>query len=269
MISNKSVYKIIPWKLAIYPLMELLFFLAANLASNPLLSFSFIVIAGIMLSFSIHIFFHECVHVCEEYPLPVNIVHTIFLGLPFDGYRVHHYNHHTYANDLDDFSTTWHLKNGVKTAFNPCRYTFGWLRQLSRAINEPKPFKQSLGDVFKIKARIEPQKIALFLFCILLAFISLKTFILYFALVYFGWAFSALHNYGQHLPIQDEVICTYPNGFYNKLTFNNGLHWEHHDKPWLAWDKIKLETNSNRINLPHLLQPCSHLLSGSTQSGRG
>ena len=255
--THKSNNKQFPFKLAIYPLLELVFFIAANIVEQPLLSIIFIVIAGILLSFSIHIFFHECVHVREEFSLPVNIINTLFLGLPFDGYRVHHYNHHTYANELADFSSTWYLKNGEKTAFKPCRYTFGWLRQLSRAIHEADPFSHTLGDVYKIKARIEPQKIALFLFCILLAFISLKTFILYFVLVYLGWAFSALHNYGQHPPIENEVVCTFANNFYNKITFNNGLHWEHHDKPWLGWEQITLDKESSRINLPHLIQPCA------------
>jgi len=256
---NKSTNKPFPFKLAIYPLLELLFFIVANLVDSALLSFLFIVLAGMMLGLSIHIFFHECVHIREELPLPINIINTLFLGLPFDGYRVHHYNHHTYANELADFSSTWYLKEGKKTAFKPCRYTFGWLQQLSRSIQEANPFSHKLGDVHKIKARIEPQKIALFLFCILLAFIGLKTFILYFVLVYFGWAFSALHNYGQHPPIQDkedEIICTFANTFYNKITFNNGLHWEHHDKPWLSWEQIDLSAKSPRISLPHLISPC-------------
>ena len=254
--SNKAINKPYPWKLAVYPLLELLFFIAANLADNLFLSFFLILLAGVFLSFSIHVFFHECVHARAEYPLAVNIIHTLFLGLPFDGYRVHHYNHHTYSNSAHDFSTTWQQKNGKKTAFKPCQYAFGWLRQLSRAIHEAEPFSQSLGDVAKIKARIEPQKIALFLFCILLAFIGLKTFVLYFALVYFGWAFSALHNYGQHPPLEEEQICTFAGKTYNLVTFNNGLHWEHHNKPGLSWDQLELDEKSERIKLPHLLQPC-------------
>jgi fatty acid desaturase len=196
------------------------------------------------------------VHVRDEFPLPFNLLATLFLGLPFDGYRVHHFNHHTYANDLNDFSTTWFEKNGKKRGFTPCQYTFGWLRQLSRSIREPNPFDESLGDVTKIKARIEPQKITLFLFCILLAFIGLKAFILYFMLVYFGWAFSALHNYGQHPPITKEPVCTYANKSYNSLFFNNGLHWEHHDKPWLSWNQLELDKDSQLISHPHLIEPC-------------
>ena len=253
---SPSDNKPFPWKLSIFPLLELLFFILAYVASAPLFSFLLILVAAVLLSFSIHIFFHECVHVRDEFPLPFNVLATLFLGLPFDGYRVHHFNHHTYINDLKDFSSTWFEENGKKKGFTPCRYAFGWLRQLSRAIREPKPFDASLGDVAKVKTRIEPQKIALFLFSILLAFISLKVFILYFALVYFGWAFSALHNYGQHPPIKQEPVYTYANKIYNALFFNNGLHWEHHDKPWLSWNQLLLDDDSPRIKHSHLIEPC-------------
>ena len=253
---SKEPCKPFPWKLAIFPLFEVAFFIAAILVGNYFLSFLFIIIAGIFLSFSIHIFFHECVHVRDEYPMSINIINTLLLGLPFDGYRVHHFNHHTYANDLNDFSSTWHIQKGKKTAFSACRYSFGWLRQLAMALKEPKPFDKAWGDVVKIKARIEPQKIALFLFCIAIAFIGLKAFLFYFTLVYLGWGFSALHNYGQHPPIEKEPICTYANKAYNVIFFNNGLHWEHHDKPWLSWDLIECDSRSSRIKHAHLIEPC-------------
>ena len=254
--ANIGPPKPFPWKLAIFPLLELAFFIAAILINSYLLSFLFIIIAGVFLSFSIHVFFHECVHVREEYPLLINIINTLFLGLPFDGYRVHHYNHHTHANSLKDFSSTWQLRDNKKLPFSACRYSFGWLRQLAMALKEPEPFDEKWGDVAKIKARIEPQKIVLFLFCIALAFIGLKAFILYFALAYFGWGFSALHNYGQHPPIDEEPVCTYSNTIYNSLFFNNGLHWEHHDKPWLSWNLIELDDRSSRIKHAHLIEPC-------------
>ena len=251
--KNSKVY---PWKLAVFPLLMLVFFIAGVLTSNLVISILLVIIAGVWLSFSIHIFFHECVHFRSEYPQWINIIKTLFLGLPFDGYRVHHYNHHTHANGIKDFSSTWYLQNNTKKPFTPCRYTFGWLRQLSASIIEPDPFDPSMGDVDKIKQRIHAQKVALFLFCIALAFIGLKAFLLYFLLVYSGWAFSALHNYGQHPPIEDEVICTYANKGYNRFFFNNGLHAEHHNKPWLSWNELILENNSHLILLPHLIAPC-------------
>lgn len=254
-----------PWKLAIFPLLEVVFFIAAIVVSNLFWSLLLLLIAGILLSFSIHIFFHECVHYRAKYPQWVNIIKTLFLGLPFDGYRVHHFNHHTYANGLKDFSSTWYLQDGIKKPFPPCRYSFGWLRQLSASIIEPHPFDEKMGAVAIIKERIYAQKVALFLFCIVLAFIGLKAFVYYFLLVYLGWAFSALHNYGQHPPLEDKRICSYGNKCYNTLFFNNGLHQEHHDKPWLSWQKLVLDSKSKAIKYPHLIAPCALSLQAKGQ----
>ena len=245
-----------PWKLALFPLLELVLFITAVLVPNHLLSLLLVLLAGVLLSFSIHIFFHECVHWHSRYPQWINIIHSLFLGLPFDGYRVHHYNHHTYANNVEDFSTTWRVIDGNTSGFPPCQYAIGWPRQLKRAVREPHPFDPVMGDVNSIKSRIPLQKLALLILMVLLVLLSFKAFLLYLLLVYSGWAFSALHNYGQHLPTPEEVIVTYPNQLYNKLFFNNGLHWEHHHMPWLSWDQLTLDPHSKRISHPHLLEPC-------------
>jgi len=255
--SHSANKKTFSWQLGIFPLLELALFILALNANSYLLSFVFIVFGGVLLSFSIHIFFHECVHFRAKYSQAVNLIYTLFLGLPFDGYRVHHYNHHSHANSLEDFSSTWYRDdNNKKMPFSACRYSFGWLRQLSSAIGEESPFNQELGDVTQIKARIGLQKITLYVFCIALIFIWFKAFVLYIALVYLGWFFSALHNYGQHPPIIEERICTYANKAYNVFFFNNGLHWEHHDKPWLSWNEIELDNKSERISHAHLIEPC-------------
>jgi fatty acid desaturase len=258
---NESVaimgkHKPIPWQLGIFPLLELVFFLLANLADHYFISFVFVLVASLLLSFGIHIFFHECVHTRENYSSPVNILFTIFLGFPFDGYRIHHLNHHTHSNGLNDFSSTWRLSNGKKIGYSTWNYSVGWLRQVQRAIHAQNPFDTSWGDVEDIKIRIQPQKVALFLFVLSLAFIGLKAFVLYLVLIYFGWAFTSLHNYGQHPPIDQEPVCTYSNKTFNYLFFNNGLHWEHHDKPWLSWNQIKLDSKSPRIHYAHLINPC-------------
>jgi len=248
--------KAFPWKLTIFPALEVFFFISAIFESNLFLSLLFMLVASVLLSFSIHIYFHECVHARKNYPIAVNIIHSLLLGLPFDGYRVHHFNHHTHENGLKDFSTTWFMQDGKRVGYSACSYYFGWIRQLNAAMREPEPFDQSLGDVATIKARIPVQKVAILFFFIILAFAGFKYFILYFLLIYFGWAFSALHNYGQHPPIEKEPICTYADQRYNVFFFNNGLHWEHHDKPWLSWDELELDKNSNRINHAHLIEPC-------------
>ncbi len=244
-----------PWKLSIFPFLELIFFIFANLASDFFLSFLLIIIASVFLSFSIHVFFHECVHSRDNFSFAINIINTLLLGLPFDGYRIHHFNHHTYANGSRDFSSTWKMENGKKKAYTPNQYMFGWLHQLSLATYETDPFDKTLGDMDKIKPRTHVQKLAIFLFLIVLLLIGTKSLVLYFILVYFGWAFSALHNYGQHPPIKDEPVCTYANKFYNSLFFNNGLHWEHHEKTWLGWQQLKLDKKSPRIAYAHLINP--------------
>ncbi len=259
--NNKPLF---PLKLALFPLLEFIFFIAALWASPMYLSLLFILIAGVLLSFSIHIFFHECVHFKDEYSSSTHILYSLLLGLPFDGYRVHHFNHHTHSNSLKDFSTTWYMVNNEKKAYSACRYTFGWLRQLSIAVHEPEPFDKEMGNVKQIKSRIGPQKIAIITFYFVLALISLKAFLLYFALTYLGWAFSALHNYGQHPPDGANTICTYANKTYNCIFFNNGLHWEHHQKPGLSWDQLSLENNSSRIKYPHLVNPCMEILMDKT-----
>lgn len=250
-----SVKPIFPWKLAVFPLLEVSFFIASLLVGNIFLSIALVLVAGVFLSFSIHVFFHECVHAKPAYSTPVNIINSLILGLPFDGYRVHHFNHHCYENSLKDFSTTWFLNNGIKTGFSYLRYSLGWVRQLQTAINEPEPFDEKFGSVKEIKQRIPIQKMAILFLLIALAFIGWKYVVLYLLLIYSGWAFSALHNYGQHPPIESEPICTYPNNTYNLLFYNNGLHSEHHKKPWLAWDSLELDNNSIKINKPHLINP--------------
>ncbi len=255
--NNKS-NRAFPWKLTVFPVLEVCFYISSVLVSNPLLSILLVLIASILLSFSIHIFFHECVHTRESYPTIVNIINSVLLGLPFDGYRVHHYNHHTYANGLKDFSTTWFMQNGNQVGYSVSAYFFGWMRQLKVAMRDPDPFDLSLGDVAKIKKRIPPQKMALLLFFITVALISFKYLILYLMLIYFGWAFSALHNYGQHPPTKGDPVCTYADEQYNLLFFNNGLHSEHHKKPWLSWDKLILDNHSCRIHHTHLIEPCFH-----------
>ncbi len=255
---------VFPWKLSIFPVLELIFFISALWVSSSFLSLLLIVIAGILLSFSIHIFFHECVHFRDEYSTSIHILYSLLLGLPFDGYRIHHFNHHTHSNSLKDFSTTWYVTNNEKKPFSACRYTFGWLRQLTIAVSEPEPFDKTMGNVTQIKSRIGPQKIAIIILYMALALISIKAFLLYFALTYFGWAFSALHNYGQHPPNENEPVCTYANKTYNCFFFNNGLHWEHHQKPGLSWKQLTADDNSTRINYPHLINPCMETIMDKT-----
>jgi fatty acid desaturase len=249
-----------PWTMCIVPLLEGLFFILAGTTSNLLLSLVFLTLAGLFLSYSIHIFFHECVHTRGRFPTAFNLLGSIFLGLPFDGYRVHHYNHHTHDNRAEDFSTTWRYGEDGKApvGFTALSYSLGWPRQLVRAMKEPNPFSQDYGDPLQIKSRIPPQKLTIGLFFILLLIVDWHSALHYVALIYIGWAFSAMHNFGQHPPIEGRPIGSYPGRLYNRLTFNNGLHGEHHRHPSLAWHELEPESDSYDIGCAHFLYPIYH-----------
>ena len=247
----------LPWALAIFPVLEAVFFIASALAlqHSIWLALFFLLLASLNLSFAIHIFFHECVHAKSDYSNLFKWPASILLGLPFDGYRVHHYNHHSFENSEHDFSTTWIWENGAARPRSAWSYTFGWPRQLVRSVKCLTPFGGTPDAANRIKQRIPSQKKALLLNFIILLLIGWEYLLLYIALIYFGWAFTSLHNYGQHPPIEKIDVSTYASAWYNQLFFNNGLHWEHHHFPTLSWQEIRLHPDSPRIMQPHIIHP--------------
>ncbi len=241
----------------IFPFLELIFFVGSALMLNYsiIISAFLLLISGVWLSFSVHIFFHECVHRNERYSSLFNWVATILMGLPFDGYRIHHFNHHRYENGSCDFSTTWKWQGSNKIPRPLLSYALGWPRQLIAGMGCENPFGGSRSDAERIKQRIPAQKKALLFSIIVLAVLSWKILLLYLALIYLGWALSSVHNYGQHPPIEGNLITTFTNELYNKIFFNNGLHWEHHHAPSLRWNELLPEANSYRIQHSHLISP--------------
>ena len=131
-----------PWKLSVFTVIQLVLFIQAAylIDINLWASFVLLMISAICMSFSIHIFFHECVHHSNNYPSFWNYIASLLIGLPFDGYRIHHYNHHHYENKSGDFSTTWIYHHGGRKPNNVWAYTFGWYRQLLASINCKHPF---------------------------------------------------------------------------------------------------------------------------------
>lgn len=247
--------KAFPWALAIFPLLELGFFAGsvAALQHSLWISLLCLLLACLSLSFGIHIFFHECVHRNTQYPLLFKWLASSLMGLPFDGYRIHHYNHHTFENGPEDFSSTWKSQGETKVPFSVWSYTLGWPRQLIASVKCKTPFGGSPESANRIKEKIPSQKLALLITLLLLAIAGWKFVLLYLALIYFGWAFTSLHNYGQHPPIEGEGSSTYVHSLYNILFFNNGLHWEHHRYPSVLWNEITAHANSPRITWPHIL----------------
>ena len=129
-----------PWKMAIYPLFEIIFLILSFILFEQHLELAILclLIAAIGVSFSVHIFFHECVHYANRFPAYFNYLASLLMGLPFDGYRIHHYNHHCHENSEHDFSTTWIYSGGTRKARSVMSYIVGWPRQLMASLNSSK-----------------------------------------------------------------------------------------------------------------------------------
>lgn len=255
--TKPSAPNAFPWALSIFPLLELGCFVAgaALLERSPALSVALLLLASLNLSFGIHIFFHECVHRSSHYSALFKSAASIMIGLPFDGYRVHHYNHHAFENGPRDFSSTWIYRGDQKIAHSVWSYTFGWPRQLVASVKSRIPFGATPERADRIKKRIPSQKSALLLAMLAMLLIDWKILLLYLALIYLGWAFTSLHNYGQHPPIEGAGVSTYAGKRYNALFFNNGLHWEHHARPAVPWNALTPDAGSPRIRSAHILNP--------------
>ncbi|MDH5692444.1 MAG: fatty acid desaturase [Gammaproteobacteria bacterium] len=241
----------------VFPALEGVFFILGLILLNEDagLSIVFLLLAGLTLNFSIHIYFHEKVHRSASYPTFYNLIASVFLGLPFDGYRLHHYNHHKYDNGALDLSSTWKIVNGQRRPRSLVSYVLCWPAQLTRFLRGYTSLQLSDSILEKVAPRIRKQKIGLGIFLALLIFIDPIVFVMYLALIYLGWALSALQNYGQHPPIEGQETSSYTNRIYNRLLFNNGLHWEHHKHPSLAWHELRCLYHGERINEPHLIHP--------------
>ena len=244
-----------PWELGIFPLLEMGFFAASVVAveSSVAWAAAFMVMGAVSLSFSIHIFFHECVHSRARYPAWFNWAATSLMGLPFDGYRIHHYNHHAFENGPRDFSSTWRYAVARRHPYSAFAYALGWPRQLAAGVNCKLPFGDTPTAADKIKQRIPAQKIALVVTLLAALACGWQSLMLYIGMIYLGWVFTSLHNYGQHLPVAATGVTTYASPLYNALFFNNGLHWEHHASPGLPWQGLAVNERSHRIGYPHII----------------
>ncbi len=247
----------------IFPVIQGLSFYAsvATFGSKPTLSLVLFLISCLALNFTVHVSLHEFVH---HYQPKSNrdlgsLFFSLFAGLPFDGYRLHHYNHHQYNNQIKDYSSTWQMTAHGFKPYNLAFYAFAWLAFLEKARqNIQKDIVAGVLPKF-YSERLKFQKIGLFLFYALLAAISKVAFLLYFLHVYLGWVLISLHNYGQHPPVTGvNEPTTFANSIFNAFFFKNGLHWEHHHNPSVHWSDLELSPNSKRIQVPHLLEPFTH-----------
>jgi fatty acid desaturase len=220
-------------------------------------------VAALSLNFGVHITYHEFVHLSgNKDTLLIRALSfwvTLFCGIPFDGYRWHHYTHHRFNNGLEDYSTTWKISaEGKLVSRNWFGYSVGWPVQLLKGRADLiKQLRNSSAPVW-IQQRIQREKVFLAAVYLLVFIFNWRLGLLYLALTYLGWALVTLHNYGQHLPVKSEgaYATSFQSRWYNLLFCNNGIHFEHHAEPGVIWYQLKPRADAPcPVGLPHLAGP--------------
>lgn len=237
---------------------------------QPWLALVWFALAVLAHDATVHVFLHECVHAIPVGRMDggVAMLLSLLAGLPFDGYRQHHENHHRHDNGPGDWSSTWHWRaDGSRRPKGRVGYVLGWLVALARARRAMLAAGVSATDAPERTRRLGAQRTVLMLFLLVLALASWRWALAYMALVYCGWAMVSLHNYGQHLPVEGAApTTTFSWRWYNRMTGNNGLHTEHHAQPGKAWHDLRPDPAAHQVPLPHPLVPL--LPSGGWRAGR-
>lgn len=245
----------------VFPLFQIfgVYVCYTTLITNPAIAAIGFVVSILALNFTVHVSLHEFVHhyLPKTNYDPISFLFSIFAGLPFDGYRLHHFNHHEHNNGLKDYSSTWSTYKGKIKPHNIFYYSFCWPLFLDKARIDiqNKISKGLIPSLFGPRLRF--QKLMLFAFYALLFIFSKKLFLVYFFSIYAGWVLISIHNYGQHppLPGKKDQPTTYTSDIFNMLFFNNGFHWEHHNDPDKFWSDLKPSKKSKKISVPHILEP--------------
>ncbi len=247
-----------------FPAAELVFFglAVSSLGEHPARAILGLFLAGLALSFCVHVCFHEMVHAPgpkDSFALLLgSCAATLLQGLPFDGYRCHHDNHHRCNNSLEDYSSTWKEGPAGPKPQTWWRYSLLWPRQLILAHADMRRQAADGRLPGEIARRIRAEKWLLIAASVGLGLFSWKTLLLYALTIYWGWTLVALHNYGQHPPLDlKEATRSYPSALYNAVFCNNGLHCEHHQRPHIPWHALTRDSAAPQTGLPYLLSSLS------------
>jgi len=242
----------------VFPLLQLgaLVLACVAIPDHPWLAAGLVALAALALNFSVHVCFHEWIHRGSAGELE-SLAFTLILGSPFDGYRLHHNNHHAHENGPLDYSSTWKFASGTRTPRSVVGYALGWPAQLVRAARDLASEQPSIEVDPAVRARARRQKRVLATALLVLAVWSWQRLLVYLATVYLGWAVVAVQNFGQHPPIDGEPITSFRSRLYNLVFFNNGLHYEHHAQPGKTWDQLQPRAGALVAEVPHLAVPFS------------
>jgi len=223
-------------RLLAYPAAEVAFILLAwsLLARSLWASAACVLLAATAQSYSLHIVFHEVVH--RRYfrrALPVLLSEsavTILLGSPFNEYRQSHWRHHRYTNLLEDSTSTWAPTPDGPSPRRLWSYSLGWPaitpRSMAGLAQERRAGRLSNGII----ARMLYETFLLLVLHVALIYYAPALWVIYVATIYLGYVGIAAINYMQHPPVE------YGTGYttsiysprYNRIFYNNGLHFEHH-----------------------------------------
>jgi len=269
---SDSLSKIWRWRngqLLLFPVIEGFAFLGCLQAAHWWAKLAFLFIAALSLNFGVHITFHEFVHLSGNrdsfFIRMLSYLVSLFCGIPFDGYRWHHYTHHRYNNGLQDYSTTWEVSpQGEMKARNCWAYALGWPSQLLKGRADLIKQLQISAAPRWIQQRIQREKWFLGISYLTIFVFDWRIGLSYLALTYLGWALVTLHNYGQHLPVLKEgaYATSYQKRWYNRLFCNNGIHFEHHAEPGVIWYELEPRSDAPwTVGLPHLAGPLFDLKS--------
>lgn len=240
----------------IYPVLEVACLVAAWRSSGWAMV-AWLAGAALSLCLALHVTYHEWMHQGHPGGVPGEFVLSALLGMPFDGYRWHHLNHHKHENSLEDFSTTWRAGAHGPEPQGWLGYSLGWPRQLVRsgadlrARGAAGTLPPGLGE------KVLRQKRFLQLMFLAMLVVSWRGALAWMATMYAGWALISVHNYGQHPPVAygTGIATSYRGAVYNRVFCANGLHHEHHRDPALSWDRLVPLDGAPVVTRPHLLLP--------------
>jgi fatty acid desaturase len=214
----------------------------------------FVLLAAVALSWSVHVYLHVGVHQLrgDWWGAVGGFLATPIMGMPFDGYRLHHRNHHRYDNGAEDVSRTWTPSASGPRPRNVLLYVLAWPIDLWRSRQWVRQ-EVAAGAVEPwVRRRIVRQQVLLLLLVGALFWWDPRLGGLYVLYVYLGWACIALHNFGQHPPVAG-VARSLHGRWYNRLTANNGLHAEHHAHPAIPIPALVPDPQARQTRWPHPL----------------
>ena len=233
------------------------YFLPISLTATLVLLLS----ASFFLSLSLHVTYHEVAHHCKQWEEGtarlMGLLLTIFMGISFHAYRTGHFNHHRYSNTIDDFTSTWKKQGDQYVPQNLLIYCLSWPKVFLLFYSQGKKAHAD-GDADLTELFWSLLESSLLLgFIIFLFYHDVAIGILYLVLVYIGWVLISLHNFGQHVPVgYGQFLATsFPARWYNRLLFNNGLHYEHHLHPGMPIAELKAEAEAPEVRWPHFIVP--------------